>query len=75
MSEQLSFERDIKPLFRERDREAMESNFDLWDYDDVKEYSSPILEQVKAGNMPCDGAWPEDRVALLERWIHAGMPA
>ncbi len=26
-----SFARDIKPLFRERDREAMDFAFDLWD--------------------------------------------
>jgi hypothetical protein len=75
MSEELSFERDIRPLFRDKDRESMESSFDLWDYDDVKEYSTPILEQVKAGNMPCDEAWPAERVALLQRWIDAGMPA
>ena len=75
MSEQMSFDRDIKPLFREQDSEAMESHFDLWDYEDVKENSGPILAEVKGGNMPCDTPWPPDRVALLQRWIDAGMPA
>ena len=28
------FETDIKPLFRERDRQAMRSRFDLWSHDD-----------------------------------------
>jgi hypothetical protein len=28
-----SYEADVKPLFRERDRGAMLSHFDLWSYD------------------------------------------
>ena len=31
----MSFETDIKPLFREQDRTAMLGRFDLWNYDDV----------------------------------------
>ena len=31
----LSFASDIKPLFREKDRTAMQRAFDLWSYDDV----------------------------------------
>lgn len=31
----LSFAEDIKPLFREEDRDAMLFAFDLWSYDDV----------------------------------------
>jgi hypothetical protein len=27
---QLSFERDVRPLFREKDRDAMLKAFDLW---------------------------------------------
>lgn len=69
-----SFERDIKPLFREGDRRAMQSAFDLWSYDDVSEYADPILSQLKSGTMPCDGAWPKDRVELVRRWIEAGKP-
>ena len=33
----MSYAADIKPLFRERDRGAMLSHFDLWSYDDVAE--------------------------------------
>ena len=33
--DQLSFERDIKPLFRAKDRDSMLTAFDLFDYDDV----------------------------------------
>jgi hypothetical protein len=70
-----SFERDIRSLFRDKDREAMESAFDLWDHGDVKANAAAILEAVESGGMPCDGAWPPDRVALLRGWIEAGMPA
>jgi hypothetical protein len=70
-----SFETDIKPLFRERDRESMSSKFDLWNYDDVVRNADKILAQVRAGNMPCDGAWPEDRVELLAQWVEGGKAA
>ena len=72
---QLSFERDIRPLFREKDREAMEGAFDLWDHEDVSENAAAILEAVAGGEMPCDEAWPAERVALLRQWVEGGMPA
>jgi hypothetical protein len=72
---QLSFESDIKPLFREKDREAMEGAFDLWDHDDVSANADSILAAVEGGEMPCDGPWSPDHVALLRRWVEAGMPA
>jgi hypothetical protein len=25
--------------------------------------------------MPCDGAWPPERVAVFRRWVEAGKPA
>jgi hypothetical protein len=69
-----SFETDIKPLFRERDRGAMRFMFDLWAYDDVSENADVILQQVRDGDMPCDGAWPGDRVDLFQRWVEGGKP-
>ena len=71
----LSFEHDIKPLFRSKDREAMLRAFDLFDYDDVVDNADAILESLRGGTMPCDGAWPPDQVDRLERWIEAGTPA
>lgn len=71
---ELSFERDIKPLFREMDRQAMEGAFDLWDHGDVSEHAGPIYEAVAGGGMPCDAPWPPERVALLKRWVDLGMP-
>jgi hypothetical protein len=71
----LSFETDVKPLFRERDRGAMLSAFDLWSYDDVSEHADAILDQVQAGTMPCDGGWPKEQVDLFRRWTEGGKPS
>ena len=70
---QVSFDEDIKPLFRELDRQRMEWVFDLWSYDDVKENSDKILERLEAGDMPCDEEWPENQVELFRTWIDSGM--
>jgi hypothetical protein len=73
-AESLSFETDVKPMFRERDRESMEFAFDLWSLDDVSEYADAILARLKAGTMPCDGAWSQAQVDLFERWVASGKP-
>jgi hypothetical protein len=73
--EPLGFERDIKPLFRERDRESMRFRFDLWSHADVSTNADAILQRLEAGTMPCDGAWPDERVATFRRWRDAGKPA
>lgn len=68
----LTFASDIKPLFREKDRTAMKRAFDLWSYDDVVAHSQAIAARLKDGSMPCDGRWPNDQVALFERWLDTG---
>jgi hypothetical protein len=75
--ERPSFEQDVRPLFRERDRGAMleVAKFDLWARDDVAEHSQAILERLENGSMPCDQAWPDEQVALFRRWVADGMPA
>ena len=70
-----SYARDIQPLFRESDRDAMEFAFDLWDYQDVRTYAQDILERLEDGTMPCDDEWPEEQIARFRSWIEAGMPA
>lgn len=72
-TETLGYEDDIKALFRESDRKRMEFAFDLWSYDDVKENAEAILERLEEGDMPCDGAWPDEQVGLFRRWIEQGM--
>jgi hypothetical protein len=71
----MSFEQDVKPLFREGDRNAMRFAFDLWSLDDVAAHADAILERLEAGTMPCDGAWPAERVGDFRGWIDAGKPA
>jgi len=73
-SEDLSFASDIKPLFRESDRQAMHAAFDLWSAADVRTHGQAIAARLRDGSMPCDGAWPEDRVALFDRWLAEGSP-
>jgi hypothetical protein len=68
-----SFEADVKPLFRERDRRAMTFMFDLWAYEDVKANADAILAAVSAGEMPCDGAWSEEQVAAFKTWVDGGF--
>jgi CDGSH-type Zn-finger protein/truncated hemoglobin YjbI len=73
--EELHFEQHIKPLFRQRDRKSMRFAFDLWSYEDVRSNAEAILEQLKSGNMPCDGAWPGEWVEVFERWTQGGLGA
>jgi hypothetical protein len=49
--EPVSFETDVKPLFRERDRQSMLSAFDLWSHDDVSRHADAILPA--SGKAPC----------------------
>ena len=70
----ISFDTNIKTLFRARDRQSMQFAFDLWSYDDVAANADEILARVSAGTMPCDGAWPHDQVAAFKSWIDAGKP-
>jgi hypothetical protein len=73
--EPITFSQHIKPLFRERDRESMMSHFDLWSHDDVARRSDDILARLRDGSMPCDRAWPDERIALFQDWVAAGKPA
>jgi hypothetical protein len=70
----LSFTADIKPLFRESDRASMRRAFDLWSADDVRAHGAAIAGRLRNGSMPCDGAWPADRVDLFDRWLDEGGP-
>jgi hypothetical protein len=70
----IRFDEDIKPLFRERDRDSMKWAFDLWSPDDVAANGDAILGRLKNGSMPCDGAWPEEQIDLFQRWVDSGAP-
>jgi CDGSH-type Zn-finger protein/truncated hemoglobin YjbI len=72
--EPVSFEHHVKLLFRRHDRQSMTFAFDLWDYQSVKDHGEEILQRLVDGSMPCDGAWPAERVEAFRRWVESGMP-
>jgi hypothetical protein len=82
MTGQTSFETDIRPLFTQRDIEAMRKAIDLPSYDDVKAHSAAIYDRIRgvAGAvMPPppprgEGPWPQSRIDLFGRWIADGYP-
>jgi hypothetical protein len=70
--EPVQFAAQIKPLFRLKDRQSMLRHFDLGSYEDVSVHADRILERLRGGTMPCDGAWPAQQVDLFERWVRSG---
>jgi hypothetical protein len=68
----VSFARDIRPLFRDDDVEAMRYAFDLGRHEDVRANAHGIYERLADGTMPCDGAWSADQIALFRRWMDEG---
>jgi hypothetical protein len=68
----LSFARDIRPLFRDYDVDAMRDAFDLSRHEDTRDNAEGIYERLADGCMPCDGAWPADHIALFRRWVDEG---
>ena len=69
-----SFERDIRPLFRDDDVEAMLFAFDLSSWEEVREHAEEIHSRLVEGTMPCDAPWPEQDIGRFREWIDAGMP-
>ncbi len=71
----LRFEKDIAPMFRQKDVEEMReiADFDLSDYDDVRSHAEVIYAHLDDGTMPCDGPWPDDRIEKYRRWMEQGM--
>ena len=71
--EPVQFIPHIKPLFRKMDRESMSFALDLWSYGDVCKHAPEILKRLDQGTMPCDGAWPSEKVEVFRRWTDSGM--
>jgi hypothetical protein len=69
MEQDVSFERDIRPLWRDRDVRSMSFAFDLSSYDDVRDNAEAIYTRLADGTMPCDGAWPAEDVNRFRAWI------
>ena len=68
------FERDIRPLFRPGDVDAMSFAFDLASYEDVRANAEEIYERLEDGSMPCDSRWPREQVERFREWIDSGAP-
>jgi hypothetical protein len=73
-SSEPTWEQDIKPMFREWDREEMMYLFDLWSYEDVRDYAEGIYDRVADGTMPCDKPWTREQIDLFGAWVAAGSP-
>ena len=74
MSDDLTIERDIRPIFRDGDLPAISFAFNLATYDDVRANAEAIYQRLADGSMPCDGAWPAEDVARFRSWIDSGSP-
>jgi hypothetical protein len=71
----LSFERNIRPLFRDsQDVDSMKDyGLDLSSYEDVKAHAGAIQARLEDGSMPCDGPWLQEQLDLFKQWMEEGM--
>ena len=69
----LSYAKDIKPLFRSKDVEAMKPHgLDLSSYKDVSSWADNILSHLEDGSMPCDGRWHKTSLDKFRQWVSEG---
>lgn len=70
-----TWDNPVKSFFRQFDIDSMKDmGINLGDYDSVRANAQPIYDRTSAGDMPCDGPWPPDRVATFKQWMDAGCP-
>ena len=55
MDQDVTYGRDIRPLFRDGDVESMSFAFDLSSYEDVRDNAEATYDRLDGGTMPCDG--------------------
>jgi hypothetical protein len=73
----LSFETDIRPMFRDIDVRHMQPHgYDLNSYGDVKQKAQAIYNAVLNRSMPPnpDDAWSPQMCATFKAWIDQGCP-
>lgn len=76
-----SFQRDIRPLFTERDIRGMSKAFNLGSYDHVKKHAAAIYDRIRGiggAVMPPpppngEGPWPQFRIELFAKWMVDGF--
>ena len=75
-SQQISFAKDIRPLFTDTDVLHMKPyGFDLSNYEDVVANAQAIHDAVSGGTMPPKangGPWTKEKCDLFERWMQQG---
>jgi hypothetical protein len=70
-----TWENPIKSFFRQFDIDSMtDMGIDLGKYESVRDNAGEIYTRTKAGEMPCDEPWPQDKVATFGQWVDAGKP-
>jgi hypothetical protein len=80
MAQPTSFQADIRPLFTDRDVQAMSKAFNLASYNDVKARAAIIYDRIRGiggGVMPPppprgEGPWPQSRIELFAKWMADG---
>jgi hypothetical protein len=80
-----TFSHDILPLFRPGDISCMKRKHVHLDDPDYMcdptggasfadhAHARTVYEAISSGEMPPDGLWPADRVALFLRWMDQGF--
>jgi hypothetical protein len=69
----LGYVKDIRPLFRGTDVDAMKPRgLDLSSYEDVRGSADDILSRLQDGSMPCDGPWQPTDIDVFKQWIVDG---
>jgi hypothetical protein len=82
MANTTSFQRDIRPLFTERDIEGMKKGFNLASYEEVKAHAAAIYDRIRGiggAVMPPppprgEGPWEQSRIELFAKWMADGFP-
>ena len=70
----LSFNTDIRPLFRPFDIVSMKPyGIDLSSYEGVKNRAQDIYARLSAKDMPCVGPWSDNNVRKFKEWMESGM--
>jgi hypothetical protein len=81
MAKLTSYQSDIRPLFTERDIQAMSKAFNLASYDDVKAHAAVIYDRIRGiggAEMPPppprgEGPWPQASIELFAQWMADGF--
>jgi hypothetical protein len=76
---QLSFARDIRPMFSDMDIAHMQPfGMDLSDKDDVEAHADAIYREVSGKTMPPEGSgeppWSDEMCARFKAWQTQGCP-